>query len=71
LGTDFRENGWENALLVAEVIRGNDPARIPFKPTKKVRRSLNLGNARRLGVTVPAEWLKTADEVIPAPPGSP
>jgi ABC-type uncharacterized transport system substrate-binding protein len=71
LGTDFAENGREAGLLVAEVIRGKDPARIPFQATTKVRRSVNLDNARRLGVSVPAAWVKTADEVIPARPGTP
>jgi ABC-type uncharacterized transport system substrate-binding protein len=71
LGTDFAENGREAGLLVAEVIRGQDPARIPFRATTKIRRSVNLDTARRLGVSVPAEWVKAADEVIPARPGAP
>jgi ABC-type uncharacterized transport system substrate-binding protein len=66
LGTDFAENGRDAGLLAAEVIRGNDPSRIPFRATAKIRRSVNLDNARRLGVSVPAEWVKTADEVIPS-----
>jgi ABC-type uncharacterized transport system substrate-binding protein len=71
LGTDFAENGRETGLLVAEVIRGKDPTRIPFQATTKVRRSVNLDNARRVGVPVPAAWVNTADEVIPARPGTP
>jgi ABC-type uncharacterized transport system substrate-binding protein len=70
VGTDFAENGREAGLLVAEVIRGKDPSRIPFRPTTRIRRSVNLDNARRLGVSVPAAWVKAADEVIPAPAGS-
>ena len=31
LGSDFAENGREAGLLVAEVIRGKDPSRIPFQ----------------------------------------
>ena len=68
LGTDFAENGHDAGLLVAEVIRGKEPSRIPFHPTAKIRRSVNLENARRLGVSVPAEWVKTADLIIPARP---
>jgi ABC-type uncharacterized transport system substrate-binding protein len=71
LGIDFAENGRETALLAAEVIRGKDPSRIPFRVTTRTRRSVNLDKARRFGVTVPAEWVKTADEVIPARPGTP
>ncbi len=66
VGTDFAENGREAGLLVAEVIRGKDPSRLPFHATTKISRSVNLDNARRLGVSVPTEWVKTADEVIPA-----
>jgi ABC-type uncharacterized transport system substrate-binding protein len=68
VGTDFAENGREAGLLIAEVIRDKDPSRIPFHATIKVRRSVNLDNARRFGVSVPAEWVKTADDVIPARP---
>ncbi len=66
VGSDYAENGREAGRLVAEVIRGKDPVRIPFHATTKITRSVNLDNARRLGVSVPAEWVKTADEVVPA-----
>jgi ABC-type uncharacterized transport system substrate-binding protein len=71
LGTDFAENGRDAGRLVAEVIRGKEPSAIPFRATNKTRRSVNLDNARRLGVSVPAEWIKAADEVLPARPGTP
>jgi putative ABC transport system substrate-binding protein len=70
MGTDFAENGREAGLLVAEVIRGKDPSRIPFRAATRTRRSVNLDNARRLGVSVPAEWIQTADQVIPTRPGT-
>jgi ABC-type uncharacterized transport system substrate-binding protein len=70
LGTDYAENGREAGQLVAAVIRDGDPSRIPFHATTKTRRSVNLDNARRLGVSVPAEWVKTADLVVPARPGT-
>jgi ABC-type uncharacterized transport system substrate-binding protein len=68
VGVDFAENGREGGLLVAEVIRGKDPSRIPFRAATRILRSVNLDNARRLGVSVPAEWVKAADEVVPARP---
>jgi ABC-type uncharacterized transport system substrate-binding protein len=70
VGSDFAENGREAGLLVAEVIRGKDPSRIPFHAVTKTLRSVNLDNARRLGVSVPTEWVKTADEVVPTRPGT-
>jgi ABC-type uncharacterized transport system substrate-binding protein len=70
VGSDYAENGREAGLLVAEVIRGKDPSRIPFHASTKTRRSVNLDNARRLGVSVPAEWVKTLDEIVGARPGT-
>ena len=64
VGCDFAENGREAGLVVAEVIRGQDPSRTPFQATTKVTRSVNLTVAHRLGITIPREWLKTASEVI-------
>jgi ABC-type uncharacterized transport system substrate-binding protein len=70
VGSDFAENGREAGLLVAEVIRGKDPSKTPFRAATRTLRSVNLDNARRLGVSVPAEWVKTADEVVPDRPGT-
>jgi ABC-type uncharacterized transport system substrate-binding protein len=67
LGNDFAENAHDAGLIAAEVIRGNDPSRIPFHASAKIRRSVNLDNARRFGISIPAEWIKTADLVIPSP----
>jgi ABC-type uncharacterized transport system substrate-binding protein len=67
LGSDFAENGHDAGLLAARVIRGEDPSHIPFRATAKTRRSVNLDNARRLEVAIPAEWIKMADLVIPSP----
>ncbi len=67
LGSDFAENGHDAGLVAARVIRGEAPSRIPFHATTRVRRSVNLDNARRLGVVIPPEWVKAADLVIPSP----
>jgi ABC-type uncharacterized transport system substrate-binding protein len=66
VGSDFTENGREGGLLAAEVIRGKDPGAIPFRASSKARRSVNLDAARRSGVEIPADWLRKADEVLPA-----
>jgi ABC-type uncharacterized transport system substrate-binding protein len=71
LGADFAENGRDAGRLVSEVIRGKSPSRIPFHLTTRIRRSVNLDNARRLGVSIPAAWVKTADEVFPSRPATP
>jgi ABC-type uncharacterized transport system substrate-binding protein len=70
IGSDYAENGRDAGSVAAQVIRGSDPSRIPFHASAKILRSVNLDNARRLGVSIPAEWVKTADLVIPSSPGS-
>jgi putative ABC transport system substrate-binding protein len=42
VGSDYAENGREAGLVVGEVIHGNDPSRIPFHASVKVRRAVNL-----------------------------
>jgi ABC-type uncharacterized transport system substrate-binding protein len=72
VGCDFAQNGRDAGLLAAEVIRGKDPSAIPFRATTKVERSVNLGVARRLGISVPPEWSKSAALVIDEkPPANP
>jgi ABC-type uncharacterized transport system substrate-binding protein len=66
LGSDYAENGRDAGLIVAEVIRGKVPSRIPFHATARTQRSVNLNNAQRLGITIPAKWVKTADLVVPS-----
>jgi ABC-type uncharacterized transport system substrate-binding protein len=68
VGSDYTENGREVGLVAVQVLRGEDPSRIPFHASAKTRRSVNLDNARRLGISVPADWLTTADEVVPGRP---
>jgi ABC-type uncharacterized transport system substrate-binding protein len=67
IGSDFSANGRDSGLLVAEVIRGKDPSSMPFRATAKILRSVNLDTARRLGLTISPEWVKSADLVIPEP----
>jgi len=66
VGSDYSEEGRQTAFLAAEVIRGADPSRIPFRPSLKVQRAVNLDIAQRLGISVPPGWVQKADEVLPA-----
>jgi ABC-type uncharacterized transport system substrate-binding protein len=70
VGCDFAENGREAGLVVAQVIRGQDPSTIPFHAATKISRSVNFDNAQRLGIMIPAEWVKSAELVLPARPGA-
>jgi ABC-type uncharacterized transport system substrate-binding protein len=64
LSRDFFDNGREGGLLAARVMRGENPARIPFRPVSKIKLIANLEAARAVGFTIPLALIKRADEVI-------
>lgn len=66
VGSDYVDNGREAGRLLAEVIRGKNPSDIPFRGASRAYRAVNLDTARRYGVEIPADWLKKADDVLPA-----
>ncbi len=71
LGSDYAENGRDAGVIAAQVIRGEHPSRIPFHPSDKLGLAVNLDNARRLKVVIPAEIVNKADLVIPSLPRAP
>ena len=50
--------------IVARVLRGEKPAEIPFEGPARYYLMVNLRTAARLGITVPADVLVVADEVV-------
>lgn len=61
---DYYEGGKQAAGIAARIIRGESPATIPFAPLEKSKLIVNLQAARALGLTLPPEIVKRADEVI-------
>jgi putative tryptophan/tyrosine transport system substrate-binding protein len=59
---DFQEGGVEAGKMIARVLRGESPAKIPFYRIKTVKLAVNP-NA---GVTIPPEVVKQADTVVGA-----
>ena len=64
LARDYYDCGLEGALLAAKVMRGANPANIPFTNLKRSRLVVNLKQARKLDVEIPESILRRADEVI-------
>ncbi|HSF18325.1 MAG TPA: ABC transporter substrate-binding protein [Vicinamibacteria bacterium] len=64
LARDYYDGGREAGLLAAEVMRGADPASIPFAIVTKVNLIVDLPRARASGLTIPQSILERADRVI-------
>jgi ABC-type uncharacterized transport system substrate-binding protein len=64
VGRDYYEGGKQAAGIAARIIRGESPAAIPFEPLYKSKLTVNLKVARALGLAIPPEIVKRADEVI-------
>ncbi len=64
LTRDYHENGRASGHIAARVMRGEPPAAIPFEGVSKTKLILNDGAARSLGLTLPPDLVKRADQVI-------
>lgn len=64
LARDYGEAGRESGLIAARVIRGENPASIPFQRVQKTKLVVNLEAARSYGLTLPPALIQRADEVI-------
>ena len=61
---DYYDGGRDGALLAARVMRGEDPATIPFQPIRTTRVIVNLRAAAVSGLRIPPALLERADRVI-------
>jgi putative ABC transport system substrate-binding protein len=61
---DYHGSGEATGALAARVIRGENPATVPFGEYVPTKLMVNLDVARKIGLTVPPSILKRADEVI-------
>ena len=62
---DYEDVGEDLAGLAVRVMHGENPADIPFQPSRKSRLVINLRNAKLYGMTIPEDLIKRADHVIP------
>ncbi len=61
---DYYDGGRESGLLASRVMRGEDPATIPFQPIRTTRVVVNLRAAAVSGLRIPPSLLERADRVI-------
>jgi putative tryptophan/tyrosine transport system substrate-binding protein len=63
-GADFPELFERAAALVARILKGANPADLPFEQPTRYVFAINLKTAKAIGLEVPASILARADEVI-------
>jgi putative ABC transport system substrate-binding protein len=60
LSADPEDQAKGAAKMVAEILKGKNPADIPANNTPKVEMTINLKEAKALGLNIPFELLGTA-----------
>jgi putative ABC transport system substrate-binding protein len=63
-GVDVNDLFWRAADYVSRILKGEKPADLPVQAPTKYEMVINLKTAKALGLTIPADLLVTADEVI-------
>ncbi|MDA8126491.1 MAG: ABC transporter substrate-binding protein [Deltaproteobacteria bacterium] len=61
---DYQEGGRDAARLAVRIMKGEDPARIPFVPLGRTMIIVSPKNAELYGMKIPPELLKRADRVV-------
>lgn len=64
MGRDYHYCGEVTVEMLERVIKGEDPAKIPFVLPPKVMRVASIPNAADTGMVLPPELLKLCDKVI-------
>ena len=66
LARDYYEAGLEAGEIGVRVLRGADPASIPFANARSERLMVNPAAAARLGLALPSGLLQRAEVFIPS-----
>lgn len=66
LGLNFTDNGYAMGLLMIRVLRGEDPATLPFQASTRRQIVVNFDAAREFGIVIPDAIVSRADSVAGA-----
>lgn len=66
LGASFYDNGYAQGLVMIRVLRGENPATIPFSKSAIPKLVVDLGAAADFGITIPEDVIARASNVIRA-----
>jgi ABC-type uncharacterized transport system substrate-binding protein len=61
---DFQEGGVEAGRMIARVLKGESPAKIPFYRLKTAKLAVNPAGAGKVGVSLPQDMVQQADTVV-------
>ncbi len=67
LARDFEDTGREAGFMVSRVIRGENPATIPFQTISTSKLILNIDAAEQFQIDIPQSVLEKADRIIDTP----
>jgi putative ABC transport system permease protein len=70
LGLSFYANGYDMGLIMIRVLRGENPASIPFHASKVRTLIVDMDAAREYGVTIPAQIVSRADSILGTGPST-
>ena len=63
-GPDVREACRRSAVLIDKILKGADPATLPVERVQRFQFVVNLGTAKKLGLSIPKSVLLRADRLI-------
>ncbi len=63
-GYDYTISGIQAAHLVDRILRGEDPAAIPFERFSKLTMGLNLRVAGKIGLSIPSDLIAEATKIV-------
>jgi putative tryptophan/tyrosine transport system substrate-binding protein len=63
-GTSIREAAKHMAVYADKILKGAGPGQLPIEAALRNELVINLGTARKLGVTVPLELIDRASQLI-------